>query len=90
MGVNVPGDALAVDLGRVSAFPKIFAQMADTAGAPLADLAGIGLEIRAGRWLFSGSARRWLLPSHAPVDLSGGGLAHLIGDVGVGIQRRGR
>ena len=86
-GIYIPSHALSIDNGRVSAFPEVFADLADTAGAGLAALALVGLE---------GGGRRdsWrrvnLLGGFTfgdpTVDLSGGSPLHLARHMGVDIQ----
>lgn len=87
-GIYIPSHALSIDNGRVSAFPEVFADLADTAGAGLAALALVGLE---------GGGRRvsWhrvnflggFAFDNSTVYLSGGGPLHLVGHMGIDVQR---
>lgn len=96
MGVHVSRVLLAVGPdGRVAALEQVVVQLADAAGAGPAHAAAVGLEVgharrlrrRVGRY----RALLFLRPrlDDAAVDVGRGRLAHIVGDVGVDVQRGG-
>lgn len=86
--VDIPGHALSIDDGGVSALPEVVIDLADTAGARLAALAFVGLEDGGRRvsWrrvnLLGGLAF-----DDPTVDLGCGSPLHLIGHMGIDVQR---
>ena len=100
VGVDIAGVLFAVGpLGRVAPLKQVVVDLSDAAGAGLALAAHVGLEIgharlfRCGRGSFlprrrSGLWRRCF--ADATVDVGGGRALHIVGDVGVDVQRGGR
>ena len=100
MGVDIAGVLFAVGpLGRVAAFEEMVVDLTDAAGTGSALAAHVGLEVGHSRlfrldrggflpWLRSVLLRRCF--AYATVDVGGGCALHVIGDVGVDVQRGGR
>ena len=85
--VDIPGHALAIEDGGVTALPQVVVDLADTAGARFAPLSLAGLECAGRRFLgcHFPHGLRFGSPD-PPVDLVRRALPHGIGDVGVGVQ----
>ena len=97
MGVDVAGVLFTVDPGgRVAALPQVGTFLRDASGAGSALLARDGLEVgHAGLFALAGisfpprlgaTLRRCSL-ADAPVDVGRGLPLHIVGDVGVDVQR---
>ena len=88
--VDVPGHALAIDDGGVTALPQVVIDLANASGAWFAPLSLTGLEGTGdgflGHELLSGF--RFGSPD-PPVDFVRRALPHGVGDVGVGVQGGG-
>lgn len=96
VGVHVSCVLLAVGPdGRVAAFKQVVVELADTAGAGPAHAAAVGFEVGHARRLRRRGGRcRALLflrlrLDDAAVDVGRGRLAHVVGNVGVDVQRGG-
>ena len=89
MGINILRMLLAVGPdGGVAAFPEAVADLGDTAGTGSAAIALVGLEVRhGGLWRIGWGFLLCFHLSDTLVDTCGGGLTHIVGDVGVDIQR---
>ena len=97
MGVDIAGVLLAVDPGgRVAALPQVRPLLRDASGAGSALLARDGLEVgHAGLFALAGvivlprrrTALRRRSLADTPVDVGRGLPLHIVGDVGVDVQR---
>ena len=89
MSVNVAGVLLVVWPDRgVPPFPELFVNLGDTARTSFAPLSLVGLEGAGGRFPGCHSTpRRWFSFTNTLVDLYCRRPAHLVGNVGVDVQR---
>lgn len=79
--------------GGIPPLKQVVVDLADTAGARLALVPQVGLEVgHPGLFWLGSDSRRIVLRlrfSDTPVDVEGGGVPHIVRDMGIDVQRGG-